>query len=195
MTAIDVAGVRRVVERLAVFRERRAGRVFDQAVGRRQQRRLGGHRPGERQRKPAIPFVIRHLDREDHVIAGPLDGVDVREDALVRRRVPELFRVAGARIADPQRHRVAAAERRSHQARPRIRLIRRRVALIATSTSASAALTAAALATLSPASGLRISLRGSSWTRRHADAAATLLRLLSERQTGPADERNALPVG
>ncbi len=125
------------------------------------------------------------------MVAGPLDAVDVGEDALVGRRVPELFRLTSGRIAHPERHRVAASERCTRQAGHLLRDARRR-RLIALPLAAAATLAAGASAALCAPAGLRRRIERR--TVRHADAAASLLALLTERQSRPADERDAPAV-
>src|SRR6185312_7060160 len=66
------------------------------------------------------PLLRLHLEHD--VIPLPGDRVDSVEQLLVLRVVPELLRVAGLHVGDPERQVVAADEERVGQARSRRRL-------------------------------------------------------------------------
>src|SRR6185369_2671305 len=92
---------------------------------------------------------------EDDAIAVPRDLVDRVEDALARLVVPELLRVAGGDVGDPERQRVAAGERRAGESRPRSGSTLRRLRLIATPTLSATALAAATASAPLAAASLR----------------------------------------
>ena len=115
----------------------------------------------------------------------------VREHPIVGLVVPHFDRVTGRHVGLPDREVVSPLEGRLHQPRD----VRHRTGRLVASAASSWALLlrsgVSAASTATPRHGVGLKRR----TVRHADAAATLLRLLTERQPGPAHEDDAFAVG
>ena len=141
MPALDVLGVRAVVERLPVIRQRHRRLILDEAVGRRQQDGPAV-RGREIQRVVPIPLVDRSgwslyrglaapaapaaadVEPEHDVVACEAHVRGGIEGQVAWRVVPDLFRLARHDICLPDRPGVAALEGRARQPGD---LLRRRV--------------------------------------------------------------------
>ena len=123
VTAIDVARVGAIEQVFAVGRQ---ADVLHHAVARREHRRRFRHAgsilrrawhavAGRRRRRYTHRVIANPLFwlrlKDDVIGVSPLDCIHIRELAIVRRIVPELVGVAGRRIRDPERERVATLER------------------------------------------------------------------------------------
>src|SRR4051812_42507758 len=104
MAAVNVTGVGRVVERLAVVGQRE--RLDCTGTGRQLYRIAATS--GHRNRVDANPLL--GLLREDDVVSPPRDAVDVGEGAIAWLIMPKLFRAIGRRnVGDNERKGVPAA--------------------------------------------------------------------------------------
>ncbi len=127
------------------------------------------------------------------MVASEAEIRKVREHPIVGLVVPHLDRVAARRVGLPDRQVVATLERRLHQSRD-VGDRSDRLVIPLTSSAASVRVLGrrvSATATAAASDGIGLKRR----TVRNPDAAAALLRLLPERQTGPANEDDALAVG
>ena len=211
---LDVVGVRAVVERLAIARERRRCRVLDQPVRRRQHHRCRGARDADR--IVSIPLVVRRRDRKDEAVSRPHQPADSGEDSIVRSVVPELARRAlgtksfrGRRgtagdVGDHDRERVPAPERRGVEARcapSACRVGSSAPPFAATAGSAGSAGSAAPTpgcyrGATAGASATTTSSHGSDCgPARIPDSARALLRLKAERNPWSSCERDLFAVG
>ena len=88
VAAIDVVGVRAVVEHLAVFRQRPRRRVLDDAVGRRQQHRraVAGDASASSSRAIRRRCFCELVIENDDVSPAHVIAVDVAEEPVVRLR-------------------------------------------------------------------------------------------------------------